>query len=41
VLADGRIVEEGSHAELLQQQGVYASLWRRQLPLEGELQLYP
>ncbi len=30
VLDDGRIVEEGSHKDLLYQKGVYASLWNRQ-----------
>jgi ATP-binding cassette subfamily B multidrug efflux pump len=30
VLDAGRIVEAGSHAELLQRNGVYARLWRRQ-----------
>ena len=30
VLDRGRIVEEGSHAELLRRDGHYASLWRRQ-----------
>ena len=30
VLDDGKIVEEGSHKELLQQHGVYAKLWKRQ-----------
>ena len=30
VLDQGRIVEQGSHATLLQQGGVYADLWSRQ-----------
>jgi ATP-binding cassette subfamily B protein len=36
VLEDGRIVEHGSHSELLTKRGLYASLLRRQL-LEDEL----
>jgi len=38
VLDQGQIVEQGSHQELLDEDGLYASLWRRQsggfLPLE-------
>jgi ATP-binding cassette subfamily B multidrug efflux pump len=36
VVEDGRIVEQGSHSELLTKRGLYASLLRRQL-LEEEL----
>jgi ATP-binding cassette subfamily B protein len=30
VLEDGRIIEQGSHAHLIKQQGVYAQLWAHQ-----------
>jgi ATP-binding cassette subfamily B protein len=31
VMADGRVVESGSHAELLAQGGRYATSWRQQM----------
>jgi len=30
VMDQGRIIEQGTHQELLAKQGVYASLWERQ-----------
>jgi ABC-type transport system involved in Fe-S cluster assembly fused permease/ATPase subunit len=30
VLSDGRIVERGTHADLLRAEGLYASMWARQ-----------
>ena len=36
-LSDGRIVERGTHADLLPAQGVYATLLRRQM-LEQEME---
>ena len=35
VLDEGRIVERGSHAELLERGGLYADLWARQSVVEG------
>lgn len=36
VMAQGRIVERGSHAELLAQQGLYADMWARQQARQEE-----
>jgi ATP-binding cassette subfamily B multidrug efflux pump len=30
VMDDGRIIETGTHQELLERQGLYAQLWARQ-----------
>jgi ATP-binding cassette subfamily B protein len=38
VLAEGRIVERGAHLELLERNGLYAQMYRRQL-LEEELEV--
>jgi len=38
VLDDGRIVERGSHRDLLEHGGLYAQMYRRQL-LEEELEV--
>jgi ATP-binding cassette subfamily B protein len=34
VLKDGKVVEEGEHAELLAQQGEYYHLWSQQIPMD-------
>lgn len=39
VLQGGRIVESGRHAELLEQDGLYAHLWSLQFADSSELQL--
>lgn len=36
VLADGRLVQEGSHDELLEQEGLYARMCREQIVLDTE-----
>ena len=40
VLEGGRVVEQGSHAELLESGGRYASMWARQ-QLSGEIRMGP
>jgi ATP-binding cassette subfamily B protein len=35
VMEQGRLVEQGRHEQLLEQQGIYASLWRVQTGLRG------
>jgi ATP-binding cassette subfamily B protein len=37
VIHDGMVVEQGSHAQLLRHDGLYADMWNRQLREEGEL----
>ncbi len=44
VLDHGKVVERGHHADLLERDGVYAGMWRRQLEfrqLDGEATLEP
>lgn len=36
VLSEGRLVEQGSHAELLASNGVYADMWRAQAQAAAE-----
>jgi subfamily B ATP-binding cassette protein MsbA len=38
VLEDGRLVEVGTHQDLLENNGLYAHLYRRQFKLDGEAQ---
>jgi ATP-binding cassette subfamily B protein len=38
VLEDGRIVEQGSHAELLRRDGLYATMWARQASERAEVE---
>ena len=36
VLKDGRVVEQGTHEELLEMGGLYKSMWAQQSMLGGE-----
>jgi ATP-binding cassette, subfamily B, bacterial len=37
VLEGGRIIQEGTHAELVEAEGLYRRLWKIQTALENEL----
>ncbi len=39
VMEDGKIVENGSHAELLARKGQYAELWARQATVDDSASL--
>ncbi len=40
VLERGKVIEEGTHASLLEQKGLYAALWREQIGERSEVQLH-
>ena len=39
VMENGRIIEQGSHKQLMTMNAVYSNLWKEQLPMENEEQL--
>ena len=39
VMENGRIIEQGSHKQLMSMNAVYSNLWKEQLPMENEEQL--
>mgnify|MGYP001619014474 FL=1 len=36
VIEDGKLIEDGTHESLLEKNGIYAAMWKRQLRHEGE-----